>query len=393
MSDSIAPTRRRDSTANTKLPWIDDVATELVLEYGGMILKDARRYSACQADAEDAYQRSLVILITKAPSTKPEELVPWLRVVVRREATEIAKRRQIVAERSSEMPDDLVSATGEPEGAALDQVDFDLSVEALAMLKPDQVRCLLAQADGLSYAEISEATGFSSRKVARCVNEGRRAFVLRVEDIASGSECERIDSILPRLAAREATAIDSAAMHLKNCAGCRKAVHDYREAPKRARSLFPPAIVGVSGSAGSSASLIDHIADGWHDAVDRIQGHAFAAHKWTETATAKKAVAVAAVTATVVTGGAVVKHARNDERELSRTPPTEQASRTPTHLFDKVDVPPVADKPRRKKKHRRAHTAVQSTAPAPQPAASAPQQITKNEPVGDGSAEFLPERR
>jgi hypothetical protein len=35
-------------------------------------------------DAEDAYQRGLEILLTKAPTTREEELVPWLKTVVLR---------------------------------------------------------------------------------------------------------------------------------------------------------------------------------------------------------------------------------------------------------------------------------------------------------------------
>ncbi|MGH2907173.1 MAG: sigma factor, partial [Solirubrobacterales bacterium] len=86
MSKPLAPTRRREHNNDAQAFEIDEVATDLILKYGSTILRDARRYSACQADAEDAYQQSLVIMLTKAPSTEPDELIPWLRVIVRREA-------------------------------------------------------------------------------------------------------------------------------------------------------------------------------------------------------------------------------------------------------------------------------------------------------------------
>ena len=38
---------------------------------GSTFKATARRYSLCQADAEDAYQRSLEILITRAPTQEP----------------------------------------------------------------------------------------------------------------------------------------------------------------------------------------------------------------------------------------------------------------------------------------------------------------------------------
>ena len=42
-------------------------ALELVERHAGQIMATARRYSATAEDAEDAYQRGLEILLTKAP--------------------------------------------------------------------------------------------------------------------------------------------------------------------------------------------------------------------------------------------------------------------------------------------------------------------------------------
>jgi GTP cyclohydrolase FolE2 len=54
----------------------------------------ARRYAATPEDAEDACQRGLEILLTKAPSTSEEELIPWLKTVVIR-TFDLAGRRSI----------------------------------------------------------------------------------------------------------------------------------------------------------------------------------------------------------------------------------------------------------------------------------------------------------
>ena len=53
----------------------------------------ARRFAATAEDAEDAYQRGVEILLTKAPTTAEEELVPWLRTVVKHEAWALRRQR------------------------------------------------------------------------------------------------------------------------------------------------------------------------------------------------------------------------------------------------------------------------------------------------------------
>ena len=65
---------------------IDAAALELLARHGAQILATARRYAATPEDAEDAYQRGLEILLTKAPTSDEAELVPWLRTVVKHEA-------------------------------------------------------------------------------------------------------------------------------------------------------------------------------------------------------------------------------------------------------------------------------------------------------------------
>src|SRR5436190_23956002 len=50
-------------------PEVERVALDLLRRRGAEILATARRYSSSDEDAEDAYQRGLEILITKAPTT------------------------------------------------------------------------------------------------------------------------------------------------------------------------------------------------------------------------------------------------------------------------------------------------------------------------------------
>src|SRR5256885_11372278 len=65
---------------------IEPAALALLARHSAGLLATARRYSASPEDAEDAYQRGVEILLTKAPSTTEEELLPWLKTVVPREA-------------------------------------------------------------------------------------------------------------------------------------------------------------------------------------------------------------------------------------------------------------------------------------------------------------------
>src|SRR5436190_14079634 len=46
------------------------------------LLATARRYSASPEDVEDAYQRGVELLLTKAPTTTEDELLPWVKTVV-----------------------------------------------------------------------------------------------------------------------------------------------------------------------------------------------------------------------------------------------------------------------------------------------------------------------
>src|SRR5215211_600326 len=80
--------RRRPTRAE-----IEPAALALLQRHGPTIMATARRFAATPEDAEDAYQRAVEILLTKAPTTAEEELVPWLRTVVKHEAWAIRRQR------------------------------------------------------------------------------------------------------------------------------------------------------------------------------------------------------------------------------------------------------------------------------------------------------------
>jgi RNA polymerase sigma factor (sigma-70 family) len=147
-------------------------AAELAAARGGaVLLRRARCFSLCAADAEDAVQRSIEILLTKGAAVDPKRLAAWMHVVVRREA--LAVRRQRERSIASDPLDHLESERAGP----LERVERRERVAAagrlLARLKPDERRAIALQAHGYSYAEIQAITGWSYTKVNRCLAEGR----------------------------------------------------------------------------------------------------------------------------------------------------------------------------------------------------------------------------
>jgi RNA polymerase sigma factor (sigma-70 family) len=342
---------------------IEPAARELIEHHGPQILATARRYSLSAEDAEDAYQRGLEILLTKAPSTDQDDLVPWLKTVVKHEAFAIRKQRQ----RAELTADRELMAGHSP--ATHDQAErherLRLGAEAMSRLKPQEIRCLLLRAEGYSYKQICEETGWTYTKVNRCLAEGRKAFLERVAGIESGAECERLAPLLSKLADGEAGAEDLATLrpHLRSCLACRARLREYRGAPSRVAALLPLA-------AGP------HLLGRLLYKLQSLFAHAG------EIATAQKAAAVAAATAALAGGGvatfqtfehgtaphprAVVQHRRQPQKDATiaaRALTTRSATSSTTH-----SAAPTARAPRRATRATRVTTTAapqQEFAPSP----------------------------
>ena len=139
---------------------IEPAALALLQRHGAAIMATARRFAATPEDAEDAYQRGVEILLTKAPTTAEEELVPWLRTVVKHEAWAMGRQRQRAAPVADDgqvpEPPSEVALTHE-QAERLDRLR--LGAEAMRQLKPQEVRALLLKAEGYSYKQIQDITG------------------------------------------------------------------------------------------------------------------------------------------------------------------------------------------------------------------------------------------
>src|SRR4051812_28278429 len=144
---------------------IERAALALLSRHSAGLLATARRYSASPEDAEDAYQRGVEILLTKAPTTAEDELLPWLKTVVKHEAFAVRESYR------RELTDALGNDDVRPEEVAWTEERTEryeqlrMGAEAMANLKPQEIRCLLLRAEGLSYKEICSATGWTYTKV------------------------------------------------------------------------------------------------------------------------------------------------------------------------------------------------------------------------------------
>src|SRR5215207_10457699 len=232
---------------------IEEVALQLLARHGAQILATARRHAATPEDAEDAYQRGIEILLTKAPSTSEDDLIRWLKTVVKHEAW--AQRRQ--RERHSPVTDDGELRDRPAPGAVThEQAErlerLRLGAEALGHLKPHEVRALRLKAEGFSYREICAMTGWSYTKVNRLLTEGRRAFLRRVSGIERGADCSRYEPLLSALADGEASAEQLAILrpHMRTCLSCRARLREFRATPARVAALVPPAALVASHHEG-----------------------------------------------------------------------------------------------------------------------------------------------
>jgi RNA polymerase sigma factor (sigma-70 family) len=331
---------------------IDEAALALLARHGAQILATARRYAANHEDAEDAYQRALEILLTKAPTTREDELVPWLKTVVKHEAFALRRQRERLTP---------VTGDGDPiergtaPAATHEQAEryerLSQGAEALSRLKPQEIRCLVLRAQGLSYREICEATGFTYTKVNRCLTEGRQALSVRLAGIEGGIECARLAPLLSALADGEADAKALALLrpHLKTCLSCRARLREFRAAPSRVAALVPAALVAGHGGglADSAGGAVQQKVEGLVAALQQKAEAVLAAthHKAAalseraqtaaELVTGQKVAALAASAAAVAGGGTAV-----DQLADNQGPPRPGAAQQTAPASDETATAP-----------------------------------------------------
>ncbi len=223
---------------------------ELIARHEGTLKRTARRYSFDQEDADDAYQRALEIVLTKAPTTDPRELIRWTQTVTKHEALAVRQSRERLLgyprQRDGTVHDPVATLPARGSGPS-EQVErreeIARSREALQALKPAELRALSLLAEGYSYAEIGELTGYSQTKINRVLAEGRARFRGLLSSSEDGSRCRQLRPLLSAFCDGEASAADAALVreHLRACARCRATMRSYRLAPRLAAALVPAA--------------------------------------------------------------------------------------------------------------------------------------------------------
>jgi len=225
-------------------------AVETYAQNETALRRTARRFSLCHDDAEEALQRSLEILLRKAPGEDPRHLIKWMQTVVKREAMALRRERErIFAGPAALEPEpgmeDWVNllpteVDGPPERAEREE-RVARSREALGVLKPHELRALSLLAHGYSYVEIGEITGFSATKINRSLAEGRERFRRMVARSEGGERCGEMKPLISAFCDGEVTAAEVAELraHLRACAHCRATLRAYRAAPAAAAALTP----------------------------------------------------------------------------------------------------------------------------------------------------------
>ncbi len=254
----MSPSDREDERVLDRAPVSDAArrraAIETYARHEATLRRTARRYSLCADDADDALQRGLEILLKKAPSENPRDLIRWTQTVVKHEALAVRRERErILSGPAGRKPDPdaddwvaLIPAEGDgpPEQAERHEA-VARSREALQTLKPQELRALTLLAEGYSYAEIGEITGYSATKINRCLAEGRERFRRVIARSEDGRRCAEMRPAISSFCDGEATDEEVATLreHLRACPNCRATLRAYRAAPAAAAALAPSLLV------------------------------------------------------------------------------------------------------------------------------------------------------
>jgi RNA polymerase sigma factor (sigma-70 family) len=224
-------------------------AVELFARHEATLRRTASRYSLCADDVDDVLQRALEILLTKAPSDDQRELIRWTQTVVKHEALSVRRERErLLSGPAARVPEDgedwvaMLPARGPgPDERVERREAVARSREALQALKPQELRALGLLAEGYSYAEIGEITGFSRTKVNRCLAEGRERFRQVLTRSEDGRRCAEMATLLSAFCDGEARTDEAATLreHLRACSSCRATLRAYRAAPAAVAALAP----------------------------------------------------------------------------------------------------------------------------------------------------------
>jgi RNA polymerase sigma factor (sigma-70 family) len=348
------------------------------------LVRYAARFTRSLPDAEDAYQRSMEIALTRAPVTEPRRFTAWLHTVIKHEALAIAAARRREAPGAE---DDVAASLGDVGGAPPPDAlmewreRYRILQDAVASLTESQRVCLMLKSVGANYAEIATVTGFSLRKVERSILEGRAGLHAWEARMASGGECERLRPALEQAATGTAARRDSRAVsrHVRHCHPCRALLRAQRQSFQGLAALVPPALL-VGQVVHVASPDPSHVLGWWERVSGTMTVRAGAA--WQNVldlqgaALAKVGAGTAAVAVAGAAGGPYVAHALRDQTPVGAQPvaitrhvPATRAAAPPGTL-----VRPPRSRPKRSR-----HAAAKVRPAARRPSVVAPTRRTSAE--------------
>jgi len=243
-------------------PGEDEATTRRRLCLGAMagapgLLRYAARFAPSLEDAEDAYQRAMEIALTKGPLVDQQEFIAWLHVVLRNEATSLARKRTREAPAEAEVVAAAVDRTheGRDEPAAVMEWKerYRTLQDAMTSLSEAERICLLLRTAGVSRAEIRGMTGYTERKVERSIVRGRERLNEWHHSMAAGEKCVKMREALERTGDEEATPGErrQVSRHVRHCAHCRATLRARRQSNAGLLVLVPVAIIATTAVAGT----------------------------------------------------------------------------------------------------------------------------------------------
>jgi len=221
------------------------------------LLRYAARFAPSLEDAEDAYQRSMEIALTKGPLVDQREFIAWLHVVLRNEATSLTRKRTRETPAEAEVVAAAVDRTheGRDEPAAVMEWKerYRTLQDAMTSLSEAERICLLLRTAGVSRAEIRGMTGYTERTVERSIVRGRERLNAWHHSMAAGEKCMKMREALERTGDEEATPGErrQVSRHVRHCAHCRATLRARRQSNAGLLVLVPVAIIATTAVAGT----------------------------------------------------------------------------------------------------------------------------------------------
>ncbi len=319
------------------------------------LIRYAARFTRSIEDAEDAYQRSMEIALTRAPVIDAAGFSSWLHVVIKNEAMAIAdaRRRELpMTDRDLEasVTRDRATAPDGPDAVMEWRERYRAIHDAMCGLTHPQRTCLMLRSAGLSRPEIAAITGYSERKIHRSIIEARSRLHAWEIRMAAGAECERAGELIDMTMDDRATRRERRALsrHLHHCHACRLRYRGRRDQVRSLGSMVPVALVG--GEMLQRGTPDPSLVLAWWERVANSASVRTAQAMQVMTdlpglASTKAGAGAIAAAAAGAIGAPVMIDAVQSDRPVQRPPAIRSSVVTPHDLTAPAPAAPVTKKP------------------------------------------------